>query len=201
MEDPIKDIPHVIRSLTQSSPHIQQQTLLTYFAPSARFTHPFCRTGSFANSRWLIWMIYRWYKILSPRIELDIDSVGASPRSSPAMTCVKDDRSRVDQAYDAQSKRLYVSLHQRFQIWLFPIYAAHVSLVTVLDLEYDKERKVYLITSQNDLYQTDEFVKFFLPGGWLFTWIWQFLATALCVVGALVLWPFSWAEDRIAANR
>ena len=76
MDDPVSEIPGVIQALTQSPPSIQRQTLEKYFTPDASFTHPFCRTGSFNGSRLLILAIYRWYKILSPRIELAVDSVG-----------------------------------------------------------------------------------------------------------------------------
>ena len=93
MEDPVAEIPQIIHLLTQSPPSLQQLTIDRYFALDASFTHPFCRTGSFAldpsisigsygllsnytNSRWLIKCIYRWYKILSPRIQLEVDSVG-----------------------------------------------------------------------------------------------------------------------------
>ena len=70
------EITAIIHHLTQSSPSLQRRTIETYFTPSASFTHPFCRTGSFEGSRWLIWCIYRWYKILSPRIEISVDSIG-----------------------------------------------------------------------------------------------------------------------------
>ena len=93
MEDPEAEITQVIHLLTQSPPSLQQAAIDRYFALDASFTHPFCRTGSFAwdpsislgpygllgnytNSRWLIKGIYRWYKILSPRIQLEVDSVG-----------------------------------------------------------------------------------------------------------------------------
>lgn len=76
------EIPQVIHLLTQSPPSTQRKTLETYFTPSASFTHPFCRTGSFEGSRWLIWCIYRWYKIMSPKIEISVDSVGTSSQSS-----------------------------------------------------------------------------------------------------------------------
>ncbi|MCJ1241354.1 hypothetical protein MMC14_009359 [Varicellaria rhodocarpa] len=78
MEDPVSEIPGVIRSLCQTPPSVQRATIERHFTPDASFTHPFCRTGSFHGSRWLIWCIYRWYKIMSPRIEMDIDSVGES---------------------------------------------------------------------------------------------------------------------------
>ena len=93
MEDPPAEITQVIHLLTQSPPSLQQATIERYFTPDASFEHPVCRTGSFAinpsfdlgplgpasyytNSRWLIKCIYRWYKILSPKIEFEVDSVG-----------------------------------------------------------------------------------------------------------------------------
>ena len=78
-----------------------------------------------------------------------------------------------------------------------PFYHADVTLVTVLNLSFDKQRNVYLITSQNDLYQTNEFLKFVWPGGWFVAMLWQFVATALSVLGALVLWPITWLEDNV----
>ncbi|KAI9815202.1 MAG: hypothetical protein M1832_005537 [Thelocarpon impressellum] len=177
MEDPVREIPGVIRSLTTTPPDVQQRTLETYFTPDASFTHPFCRTGSNANSRYLIGMIYRWYKIMSPRIDLSVDSV----------------------AYDEQKLRLYVGVSQVFRLWVVPFYAAPVSLVTVLDLRQDKPSGRYRIAAQNDLYQTDEFVKFILPGGVgvLLVVVWQFVATAVSAVCALIFSePMSWAEER-----
>ena len=82
MEDPPAEIASIIHLLTQSPPSVQRQTIETYFTPTASFTHPLCRTGSFEGSRWLIWCIYRWYKIMSPHIELKVESIGTyMPRS------------------------------------------------------------------------------------------------------------------------
>ena len=78
MENPVKEIGSVVRTLCQGTPSAQHQALETYFTQDASFTHPFCRTGSFNGSRNVISYIYRWYKILSPRIEISIDSVGRS---------------------------------------------------------------------------------------------------------------------------
>jgi hypothetical protein len=72
----VKEIPGVIHLLTQSPPSIQEEAIETYFTPNASFTHPFCRTGSWSNSRWLVGKIYRWYKIMSPRIDMSVQSVG-----------------------------------------------------------------------------------------------------------------------------
>jgi len=76
MENPPADISHINHLLTQSAPATQRATIEKYFTPNASFTHPFCRTGSFEGSRWLIWCIYRWYKILSPRVEIQVEGVG-----------------------------------------------------------------------------------------------------------------------------
>ncbi|MCJ1381419.1 hypothetical protein MMC17_004529 [Xylographa soralifera] len=184
MENPVAEIPHIIHLLTQTPPSTQRATIERYFTADASFTHPFCRTGSFNGSRWLIWNVYRWYKIMSPRIDIAVDSV----------------------AYDAQALRLYVSLHQVFRIWAIPGMRAPVQLVTVLQLVAAPKSRAhaprYLIAAQNDLYQVDEFVKFFslLRVVWLLVLGWQFVATGLCVLGAGLLSPVSWVEENVVGG-
>ncbi|KAF2458985.1 hypothetical protein BDY21DRAFT_198397 [Lineolata rhizophorae] len=180
MEDPEHEISGVIHALTQSPPLEQQRTIEKYFMPDATFQHPFCRTGSWQGSRFLIRAIYRWYKIMSPRIDLEIHSV----------------------AYDKPNLILYVQLSQVFRIWVVPFYRAPVRLVTVLRLERHKgiasdavnavaAPTKYYIAEQNDLYQVNEFVKFVWPGGHVLVWIWQLWSTLFCLLGALVFWPIS----------
>ena len=194
MENPPTEISHIIHLLTQSPPTTQRATIEKYFAPNASFTHPFCRTGSWDGSRWLIWCIYRWYKILSPRIEIAINSV----------------------TYDPTNLILYVSLRQLFRLWFLPFYSADVELVTVLRLvkvsgslageaqeeEKEREKVVYLIKSQNDLYQVNEFMKFVSVFGALslVVYVWQAMATFLCVIGAGMLWPVSWVEEKVVGG-
>lgn len=98
-------------------------------------------------------------------------------------------------AYDKSSLILYVNISQRFRIWIVPFYLAPVNLVTVLQLVRDKKTDKYLIQSQNDLYQVNEFVRFFWFGGWLFMWIWQLVASLFCVLGTIVVWPQTWIEE------
>ncbi|PGG96004.1 hypothetical protein AJ79_09771 [Helicocarpus griseus UAMH5409] len=112
MEDPVAEIPHVIHLLTQSIPSVQKETIERFFTPSASFTHPLCRTGSFEGSRWLIVQIYRFYKIMSPRIDLDVHSV----------------------AFDKSNLTLYVTVSQLFRIFIIPFYKANVRLTVVLTL-------------------------------------------------------------------
>lgn len=72
----VRDIPGVVRQLTQGSPSKQAEAIDTYFTKDAVFIHPFCRVPRFSNSRELIQGIFRWYKIMSPHIDLTINSVG-----------------------------------------------------------------------------------------------------------------------------
>jgi len=76
MDDPIQDCRHVIHTLTQGSPKEQEAAVNEYCTPNFSFIHPFCRTGSFEGSRLVYLAILRWYKIMSPKIELTINSVG-----------------------------------------------------------------------------------------------------------------------------
>jgi hypothetical protein len=88
-----RQVSHIIHLLTEGSPAEQKDALDAYFLPDASFTHPLCRVPSFThislpligeiNSRWVIWMIYRWYKILSPRIVLNVECEGTSSPPLP----------------------------------------------------------------------------------------------------------------------
>ena len=78
MDDPIQDIESVVRALTQGSPKEQEEAVNKYCTNDFAFTHPFCRTGSFQGSRKVYQSILRWYKIMSPKIELNVNSVGKS---------------------------------------------------------------------------------------------------------------------------
>ncbi|KAL2141896.1 hypothetical protein VTI28DRAFT_1829 [Corynascus sepedonium] len=122
MEKPAQEIKQVIQTLTQGTPDDQRNTIYRYFAPGAVFEHPFCRVPSFKNlhvpgvgdfdSRALIAAIYRWYKILSPKIEYEIES------------CVHDEHANL----------LYLTIFQIFSIWFIPFHRAPVRLVSVLHL-------------------------------------------------------------------
>ncbi|MCJ1260781.1 hypothetical protein MMC22_000644 [Lobaria immixta] len=193
MEDPVAEIPRVIHTLCQAAPSKQREALEKYFTPSASFSHPICRTGSFNGSRWLIWCIYRWYKVMSPRIELGVDSVAIG----------KQNLHKARTAYDRQNLILYVSLHQLFRIWALPFLSARVSLVTVLHLVPERSSgsspTKYLIKNQNDLYQASELARFLSPFGIIssLVLVLQLLATALCVLGAGIGWPVTWVEENV----
>jgi hypothetical protein len=126
---PVEDIQMIITALCKAPPDIQERVIATYFTPSASFTHPFFRTGSFDGSIWLITKIYRWYNILSPCIDVTIDSVGELNMSS-----FVERPSDFRQAFDEAHLRVYVSIGQISRLWFAPFYKARVRLVTVLQL-------------------------------------------------------------------
>jgi len=184
MDHPKRQASNVIHLLTEGSPAEQKDALETYFLPDATFVHPLCRVPSFShislpllgeiNSRWAIWMIYRWYKILSPRIILNVEC----------------------DEFNQESKILFVDIHQIFSIFFVPFYKSNVRLTTKLSLVQSTGDNKYYIKSQEDLYQLNEVVKFFWPGGATIIWFWQMFATFLCIVGALMLAPVTWMIQR-----
>ncbi|XXG98557.1 hypothetical protein Hte_004882 [Hypoxylon texense] len=212
MDVPESQVPYIIRSLTQSTREDQRRVLEKYFLPNAYFIHPFCRVPSFGdkkipftnqsvNSLWFVFFIYQWYRILSPKIELDINSV----------------------AFDKKQNLLYVTLHQTFTLWIVPfsLWQANVKLVTVLNLEHlpvgpdgkpvldaapsatdansDLYPKRYFIKGQEDNYQVEDFLKFIAPWGASMLWtIWQLFATLVCVVGVTLLRvPLAWFRENV----
>ncbi|KAL2175647.1 uncharacterized protein P884DRAFT_247213 [Thermothelomyces heterothallicus CBS 202.75] len=204
MENPAQDIKQVVQTLAQGTPDAQRDAIYRYFAPGAAFEHPFCRVPSFKNlhipgvgsfdSRLLIAAIYRWYKILSPKIELEIES------------CVHDERANL----------LYLTIFQVFSIWFIPFHRAPVRLVS------EKRQAVqegaepsyaavtagdapasdaasssaagpptrYVIDRQQDLYQVNEFLRFVaLQPGSAAAGFLQLVATLMCLLGATLLSP------------
>lgn len=160
---------------------------------------------------------------MSPKIEISVDSVGTSSAKFAFLEAIfhakRSWNGNLDQlhnsglincpesptAYDRKNLILYISIHQLFRIWLIPFFSAHVSLVTVLHLVPQKHVSsptTYLIKSQNDLYQVNEFVKFGSQLGILsvVVYAWQLLATLLCVVGAGLFWPVSWVEQNMVGG-
>ncbi|CAK7566511.1 MAG: hypothetical protein SEPTF4163_004458 [Sporothrix epigloea] len=227
MENPVHEIKEVITTLC-TKPYAEQQAAVNrYYLPDAEFVHPLCRVPGFGqkdateqtvslttvNSRRIIAAIFRWYKILSPRITLGVDSV----------------------AWDAARHKLFVAMHQQFALWFVPLYVAHVHLVVELQLEAridgnglennsyaavaaasatnhkdnhnnaantsrgrlvdgvpgtspNPPRTRYYIRRHEDHYQINELLKFFTLG--FGAWLWaltQLFATAMCVGGVAVV--------------
>ncbi|ORY63178.1 uncharacterized protein BCR38DRAFT_485944 [Pseudomassariella vexata] len=203
MEHPVHEIGGVIAALCQGTAEEQEVALKDYYTPDAYFVHPFCRVPSFSgfelpfigtkvDSRFILKFVYQWYRILSPQIDIKIDST----------------------VFDQRQRLLYLTIRQVFTIWIVPfsLWQAHVKLVTVLKLDALREgpngqlmpgdggnapsngnaRTKYYIRGQEDLYQVNEFVKFVAPFGAHFVWtLWQWFATFLCIVGVVLFWPLT----------
>ena len=75
MDDPINEIRGIVLKLTTSNRTQQQETLETYFTRDASFKHPFCAV---AGNRDAVLGIFQWYRILSPKIEIEVNSVGTT---------------------------------------------------------------------------------------------------------------------------
>ncbi|KAI5925395.1 hypothetical protein F4810DRAFT_660308 [Camillea tinctor] len=201
MDIPEERISGVITALTQGTKQDQQSALEDYFLPNAYFIHPFCRVPSFGNirlpfapytinSRWLVQLIYQWYRMLSPNVELAIDST----------------------SFDKNNNLLYVTIRQAFTLWFVPfnLWRANVKLVTVLELEHlpvsgddfaIERARLYFIKGQEDHYQTSEFVKFIAPWGASLIWIaWQLLATLVCAVCTVIFRPVTSFRERVVST-
>jgi hypothetical protein len=113
---------------------------------------------------------------MSPSIHLSVDSV----------------------AWDRQQNIMYVGVRQIFSIFPAQLlgYEADVRLVTKLTLDFDEVERKYIISSQEDLYQTTEFAKFVWFGIWRVVWLGQILSTLVCLILATIFAPISWIEER-----
>ncbi|KAI5465422.1 hypothetical protein BGZ63DRAFT_419994 [Mariannaea sp. PMI_226] len=215
MEYPATEIGGVIKTLTQGSPEQQESALSNYFLPNATFPDPRCRptslsrsavtSSSGADSLWLAISMYRWYRTLSPHLDIKVD--------------------RVD--FDQQSGLLYVSLRQTFAVWFIPLYKAPVRLVSVLQLTQQSPPRIedvkganqasedsprtmkpenrkpkYYIASQEDFYPVTDYLQFLMPGFgrclWLVWCLWSFW---MLVLGSAVILPFYLVLNRMPKRK
>jgi hypothetical protein len=95
---------------------------------------------------------------------------------------------------------LYVNLDQTFSIWAIPFHRADVNLTTVIKLRKDESDGKYYILSQEDLYQTDQWVRFFWFGGSFVVMLVQFLATLISAASTYVFSPVTWLEQEGAVG-
>ena len=227
MENPTREISPIIHALTQAVPSKQKQAVERYFTPNAAFTHPFCATGSWEidlfgvqiPSRWAILQIYQWYKILSPQIDLEVLNVtfnedklilyvdiaqhfklflvpfyDANVHLTTVLQLAEGDES-------GPSSVLVKKFHSRYESPSQKPYS--YAAVAAPRKENGSPKALYYITSQNDLYQTSEFIRFLLPFGIGSSLViaWQLYATLLCVIGAAVLFPVTWYKEKSLADR
>ncbi|KAK6202128.1 hypothetical protein LQW54_008997 [Pestalotiopsis sp. IQ-011] len=210
MDRPAAQIRGIVRDLCTQTIEDQQDALDQYFTPDAFFIHPLCRVPSFStkvlghelNSLSFLKYIFQWYRILSPHIDLTVDSA----------------------VMDAHNGLLYLTIRQTFTLWFVPLslWQANVKLVTVLTLDkrpVDGEgrllktngsvssgdqtaKSLWFIKGQEDHYQMEEWLKFIAPFGASVVWqAFQLFATYLCWLGVMFLWPVTSVHDYIFRNR
>ncbi|TGO86232.1 hypothetical protein BPOR_0321g00010 [Botrytis porri] len=220
MDDPKSQIAPLIHTLCSGAPSAQQQALEAYFTPDASFSHPLCSVPSFSsvglpvvgevNSRWVLGCVYKWYKVLSPRVVVGVDGVGSS--SNEYMEEGKDRETEEIELRDAmwsnanlhqtleynpETQTLFLQLHQQFHLFFVPFFYPTVYLTTILYLARakDSSEDKYLVKHQEDLYQSAELVKFFWPGGTQIISFWRWIATLFCILGAMAFAPVTWMEE------
>ncbi|KZT59187.1 hypothetical protein CALCODRAFT_412589, partial [Calocera cornea HHB12733] len=140
MDDPQHDLPEVVHLLTTAgTPEVQQAAVGKFFAPDAGFNHPLCKVERAPGSREIILGIYQWYRILSPTIDLHIDS----------------------HFYDRDSGTAFVGVTQTFHLWFLPLPGVPAKLLVRLTLE-ERAGKHYII-QQEDFYEPEELGYIVLP--------------------------------------
>jgi hypothetical protein len=90
---------------------------------------------------------------------------------------------------------------------MIPFHHANVTLTTELHLTRPPNSRKFYIKAQNDLYQNDQLIRFFMPFGLgeLSMHMWQYSSTMMCVFGAFLLAPAtrlqqSWLEQQGTRN-
>ncbi|KAM5472265.1 hypothetical protein MauCBS54593_002856 [Microsporum audouinii] len=228
MENPVAEIPRVIHLLTQSVPSVQRQTIEKYFTTSASITHPFLHSGSFQGSRWLIVRIFLFYKIMSPHVDLQVKSVAFDYENLLLYVTISQifrifiipfytapvTLTTVLQLVEIEEQNSPVQ--QRRKVPVVELTNSNTDLLasppesvssssaqddelTVAAVQPAKSSKpLYYIASQNDLYQTNEYIKFIVPYGIGSTLVlfWHFFATVFCVIASFIFWPIAWVEEK-----
>ncbi|KAG8213951.1 hypothetical protein J3R82DRAFT_10697 [Butyriboletus roseoflavus] len=96
MQDPKKDIIKVIQTLcTTRDADELEETVMKYFVPDAKFSHPLCK----ANSRNEILGLFQWYRLASPNTQIHVPSV----------------------MYDAELNVLVVDVREKLDVWFIPL--------------------------------------------------------------------------------
>lgn len=183
MENPVSQIPLLIHGLTTHPALHQQHLLSSFFLPNASFSHPLVYVPPFAlripnpltnlplvalDSRDVILAIYRWYRMLSPRIHMRITSVAwdqgdRSPVRSQYRYTDSDlvdtgsegTSASHDQHNQAAKSKLYVTCTQRLHFWFLPGWFSkrEAGFVVCLNLEsrpVDELGRILRVNTEGD---------------------------------------------------
>ncbi|KAG7452038.1 uncharacterized protein BT62DRAFT_881857 [Guyanagaster necrorhizus] len=140
MEHPADEISSVVSLITTAvAPEIQQDGIQRYFTPDAGFRHPLCAVRPGPGSRERILGLYQWYRVMSPKIDLDVKSI----------------------VYDKPQGILILDVVQSFHIRLSPFKPAPSRLVVRLTLK--EVDRLYYIAFQEDFYHPDDLMSLVVP--------------------------------------
>jgi hypothetical protein len=168
------EIADVIKDLCTGSLETQQNTLRHYFLHDAGFSHPFCLVLRGPNSRFYIASIYKWYKILSPHIDIEVHST----------------------AFDEKNGKLFAIGSQKFSMFMVP-WSSVITLTIVLTLEKQSVvaedgtpgKELYYIAKQEDHYQMDQTIKILVPFLAVLWDVWRRFSTFVCLLGVIICLP------------
>ncbi|KAF9005128.1 hypothetical protein BDQ17DRAFT_1390008 [Cyathus striatus] len=142
MQDPKREIASVVQQLTAtSSPDVQKAAIERYMTPDVAFRHPVCQVNSGPKSREELLGIYQWYRVLSPHIDIRVESV----------------------VFDEEKNLLFLEGVQWFKMFFLPNMIAPSPSHLIIRLTLRKENNLYYIAKQEDFYHTDEFAALLLP--------------------------------------
>ncbi|EIM84830.1 uncharacterized protein STEHIDRAFT_99669 [Stereum hirsutum FP-91666 SS1] len=140
MQNPADEIASVVKLVTTTpSPDVQKRALERYYTSDAGFRHPLCTVPSAHNSRESVIGIYQWYRIMSPKIELEVNSV----------------------SYDKEKGKVFLDVTQKFHIRFNPLPATPARLSVHLSLR--EENGLYYIALQEDFYHPDDLISLVIP--------------------------------------
>ncbi|KIM44240.1 hypothetical protein M413DRAFT_443262 [Hebeloma cylindrosporum] len=140
MENPVKEIVSIVQQLVATdSPNVQKAALETYMTPDVAFRHPVCVVESHANSRDTLLGIYQWARVLSPRVEIKVDSI----------------------VFDENRRVMYLESVQWFKLFFLPTIASPARLITRLTLR--EKNGLYYISQQEDFYHPEDFAALLVP--------------------------------------
>ncbi|KAF9472098.1 hypothetical protein BDN70DRAFT_998335 [Pholiota conissans] len=140
MENPVEEIKAVVHQLTATnSPDIQKAALESYMTSDVAFRHPVCSVNAGPNSRDTMLGIYQWYRVLSPQIEIKVESI----------------------MFDSEKDVMILEGVQWFKLFFLPVKPMPARLIIRLTLR--KQDGLYYISEQEDFYHPEDFAALLLP--------------------------------------
>lgn len=140
MQDPDKDISHVVALLTTSAhPGAHKAAVERFFTSDAGLKHPLCVVTRGPNSRCEILGAYQWYRILSPRAVVEVKEI----------------------VYNRRKNVLFLEVVQRFRVRWSPFPPIPARSIVRLDLE--ERDGLHYIVLEEDLFHPVDVAALVIP--------------------------------------